>query len=227
MEWSRRKPLHVSNDMKSGGVVGGSVRLASRLAFGSVAFAAVASAACNNLCSGHGNCGSNSQCTCYANWMGSDCSQRVCGYTKAYINTPIGDVNGDGLIDMKINRREEDGAWITEAYDIEYGLGRPDLNGYRERLQWDEGHFYAECGNVGICDRDTGLCNCFPGYSGSSCQRTACPGRIDGETVRDTVVCSGYGRCVPAYESLSVNYKLWDRVRGAACGVPCLVVRSH
>lgn len=156
--------------------------------------------------------------------MGSDCSQRVCGYTKAYINTPAGDVNGDGLIDMKINRREDDSAWITEAYDIEYGLGRPDLNGYRERLQWDEGHFYAECGNVGICDRDTGLCNCFPGYSGSSCQRTACPGRIDGETVRDTVVCSGYGRCVPAYESLSVNYKLWDRVSGAMCGLSCLLL---
>lgn len=41
-----------------------------------------------------------------------------------------------------------------------------------------------ECSDKGLCDRATGICSCFPGYSGSSCQRTSCPND-----------CSGHGTC--------------------------------
>lgn len=41
-----------------------------------------------------------------------------------------------------------------------------------------------ECSDQGVCDRSTGLCTCFPGYEGSSCQRTKCPN-----------ACSGHGTC--------------------------------
>jgi len=198
-------------------MLGASARTLGRVALGSLAVLSMVRATCNNLCSGHGDCSAEAQCDCYENWMGADCSQRVCGYSKAYVNSPFGDINGDGKIDMRVNRREEDKAWMTEAYNIEYGLGRGDVDGKKEWRQWDEGHFYAECGSVGICDRDTGICDCFPGYSGDACQRTACPGRIDGETIRDTVVCNGHGRCVPAYEGLEGNYNLWDADSTTKC----------
>lgn len=42
----------------------------------------------------------------------------------------------------------------------------------------------VECSDQGLCDRATGLCSCFPGFTGSACQRTACPDD-----------CSGHGTC--------------------------------
>jgi hypothetical protein len=38
--------------------------------------------------------------------------------------------------------------------------------------QQDEAHFYTECSGKGDCDRSTGECKCYVGYTGSACQRS-------------------------------------------------------
>jgi hypothetical protein len=60
----------------------------------------------------------------------------------------------------------------------------------------DEGHFYMECSNRGMCDRKAGVCECFDGYTGTACHRQACP---EG--------CSGHGVC------RSVDDQRWSNPR--------------
>lgn len=45
-------------------------------------------------------------------------------------------------------------------------------------------HQFMECSNRGTCDRATGICSCFDGFTGSACERTKCPND-----------CSGHGSC--------------------------------
>lgn len=176
-------------------------------------------ARCPNGCSGNGECGTNSQCECHRNFMGADCSERICYYSYAFVDTPLGDINADGVIDMQINKDERTKGFATEAYDIMYGVARPiDTNSgtaYNEAAQsgrWDEAHFYRECSNKGICNRATGQCDCFPGYEGEGCQRTSCPGAESGNP------CSGHGLCLSAYvDYTSSEYNLWDVDKTMKC----------
>ena len=68
-------------------------------------------------------------------------------------------------------------------------------------------HQYAECSAKGTCDRDTGLCTCVDGYTGTACERSACPSD-----------CSGHGKC-RLVRDLTSGYTLWDaeKIQGCVC----------
>ncbi|CAN0384511.1 unnamed protein product, partial [Pylaiella littoralis] len=46
-------------------------------------------------------------------------------------------------------------------------------------------HQEQECSSRGICNRESGECECFDGFSGAACERSGCPDD-----------CSDHGRCV-------------------------------
>lgn len=95
-----------------------------------------------------------------AQWTGADCSLKTCSrgvsWTKAHPKT------GSKATGKNAN-------CVDMAGDGEGAVLHMD---------------FAECSDAGLCNRDTGVCECFVGYEGSACQRTSC--------VND---CSNHGTC--------------------------------
>lgn len=192
--------------MMKGGLVVAAVALAL------VSLASLAEAGCPNACSGHGQCGQYDQCTCHVDWVGGDCSERACPINWAWATTNSnGDLNGDGDRD-DITVYDSDHYFSSSG--ISYVTSQQDPHGAWE--QWpaygntaskDEGHFYMECSNRGVCDRSTGECECFDGYTGAGCRRTECPNE-----------CTGHGVCQTVAQQKGANaYTLWDADMSRSC----------
>jgi len=158
-------------------------------------------ARCNNDCSGNGICNAGSVCECELNFLGNDCSDRLCLFGKAFVDSPLGDINANGVIDtdQQIQYQFANGL-VGEQYDNAYGLARKT-----NEDPWNEAHFYRECSNKGICDRTTGQCACFPGFEGEGCRRITCPNS-----------CSGKGQCVNMAVS-NADYGAWDEKKTVGC----------
>jgi len=180
----------------------------------SVLFFSSAWAICPNDCSGHGDCSHSSHCSCYHNWVGADCGQRICTFGRAFVDSPWGDLDGDGALEpnrgfspttnFKVQGIDFVTGNVGEMGFTEYGYARPTRT-----TAWDEAHFYRECSNKGLCDRETGLCECFPGYEGSGCRRTACPQDCNGNGICRTILESG--------RTDAVGYSAWDGEKTQLC----------
>jgi len=189
---------------------------------------AYAAAECPNACSGHGSCSLHDQCTCCRNWQGNDCSQRTCPFGYAHVDSPKGDMDGST------------GTLSGPSYSLIVGSTVYPF-GTTEQYpdaQDQEGHFYMECSNKGLCNRDDGTCECFPGYEGAACQRASCPNscsghgtcetikelaedREDGDLSKGVYALNGWASDHAGIGDLSgvgdITYELWDKTLTMGC----------
>jgi hypothetical protein len=181
-------------------------------------------AECANACSGNGDCGEKDQCFCYAGYQANDCSERTCYFGIAHVDSPKGDLNGDGYVNGPLT------TVLTGSEVYPWGTTEQYPN-----ADANEGHFYMECSNRGLCNRDTGVCECFDGYDGTACIRKACPDDCSGhgkcETIRELSEWKGYDTRISHspivaplgshnYDSAieeSYAYDLWDADKSTGC----------
>jgi hypothetical protein len=143
--------------------------------------------------------------------MANDCSERACPFGLAHVDTPKGDLDSSG------GALSGPDSLVVKNSDLyPYGTTEsfPATTDSRGDVLTNTAHYYMECSNKGICDRSTGLCECFAGYEGSSCQRASCPSNTDG-------VCSGHGTCQTVKELADLDYgnyyELWDKDSTMGC----------
>jgi len=136
--------------------------------------------------------------------MSNDCSERICPFGLAHVDTPMGDLDAS-------SGQLTDAATTVIVNDAMYPQGTteqfPAMKDTAGGVKINSAHYYRECSNKGMCDRSSGECECFEGYEGSSCQRASCPVGSNG-------VCSGHGTCETISELAGRDneniYRLWD-----------------
>lgn len=134
----------------------------------------------------------------------------MCEFAPAFVDTPKGDLDSSDSVDGPSELLVENS--ITYPYGTYEQF--PAMTNSDLELLHNSAHDYAECSNAGLCNRTTGVCECFDGFAGAACQRMTCPGEPE---------CSGHGTCqtlrrIGEMDFLS-TYNLWSKnmVQGCVC----------
>jgi hypothetical protein len=191
-------------------------------------------ASCPKLCSGHGQCGEFDACQCDEGFFGADCSLRRCPSGRAFAPVHTGDLDHDGVVSASSAVPVQWSSFLqAESGIMAHPAAVADADGVdisAVKNAQGEGHPWAECSGRGKCNRFSGMCRCFPGYSGHACQRTDCPNACNGRgmcrTVRSIAANQGNlkrlasmgGALVAHGPSQAVpDYRLWGASMLRAC----------
>lgn len=144
-----------------------------------VVFQEVRSQGCPNSCSGHGQCTNDLTCKCHFNKQ-----QDLNGREFTEVTETI-----DGVEQTTVEYSDVEIERISQWTGADCSLMTCPRGTSWSKIAVVDGNVEhmkdVECSHQGNCDRNTGLCNCFEGFTGSACHRSTCPNN-----------CNGHGECL-------------------------------
>lgn len=129
-------------------------------------------AECPNQCNGHGTCDDNEQCLCHKNTIVKNKEGNVDNVFMSTKDTPNDMAAAWTGADCSRHTCPRGTSWI-QVPSARF-QGKDTFCTHKKSV---------ECSDKGVCDRKSGQCNCFAGYTGAACQRTECPNDCNGHGV--------------------------------------------
>jgi hypothetical protein len=161
----------------------------------------------NVPCSNHGLCDYDTgTCSCFDSWASSDGygssgTRGDCGYwnnpntTTSCPGVPTCHNHGICSGSPEFQCQCEDGRFGADCSLFSCPKGR---SWFSSPVMDNTAHSLSECSDMGTCDRETGVCDCADGFTGSACEYSSCPGDFG-------TTCNNHGLCLPMSSLAAYN----------------------
>lgn len=186
-------------------------------------------AICPNSCSGHGSCDNNDMCHCHAEGK------------SVYFGHLFDTAKGYNRINKSANGASQTLSTQDESRVLSKGSfvqaqwtgADCSLKTCSRGVSWTQAHNtdkcnhadFAECSDQGTCDRSSGQCTCFAGYTGAACQRSECPNGCSNHGICQSNIAFSVDASIPdassAYGQDKKYVGAWDS--GVHYGCKCSV----
>jgi len=144
-------------------------------------------------CDGHGSCNQDTgRCTCTAGYSGESCERKECPVFSGYQCNNVGTCVYEDQSDDNLGTCQ----CIWPYFGADCSKKHCPVSGSNSGSSWHGLHRAQECDGHGVCNYDTGRCNCDDGFSGLECitKKGLCP-MSNKNRQREWRVCNGEGSC--------------------------------